>query len=140
MRKFALVALLSLFSSMAICQGDAPIKDVRDVLNQQSVKQYARIMKEYTESFIQDDWDLRSPANKIAWATARKNQQLAEFKKTLKNKQGVSLFEKEMQLVKAQVEVEALLIRKGRITREQFKEAVQLYLKENRTAVSPIIH
>lgn len=86
---------------------------------------------------MQDEWGLRSPANKVAWATARKNQQLAEFKKTLKNKQGVSLFDKEVQLVKAQAEVEALLIRKGRITREQFKEAVQLYLKENRTVVSP---
>lgn len=86
---------------------------------------------------MQDEWGLRSPANKVAWATARKNQQLAEFKKTLKNKQGGSLFDKEVQLVKAQAEVEALLIRKGRITREQFKEAVQLYLKENRTVVSP---
>ena len=137
MRKLALFILLSLLVSVAICQGDAPIKDVRDVLNQQPVKQYARIMKEYTESFIQDEWGLRSPANKAAWATARKNQQLAEFKRTLINKQGVSLFEKEAQLVKAQTEVEALLIRKGRITKEQFKEAVQLYLKENRTAVSP---
>lgn len=84
----------------------------------------------YNLSFLNDEWNLSNGEIKKEWNAAKKNGTFSEFSKTLKNKEGVTLYEKNKELLAINTQVYYKLVIKEKVPKDLLNNAILNALKE----------
>jgi hypothetical protein len=99
---------------------------------------YVDNFQRYSESFVKDEWGLSNPTVKAQWSEARKNKTFFEFAKNLKNAEGKSFYDVQIELLQSYSDVETKLIKPGYVNKEMLMQAVNELIKEKKTKFSQI--
>jgi hypothetical protein len=126
MTKTILLTLSIMLSGIAFGQSPEIIAEIK---SDPLFKNYLTVFQSWEKSILNDDWHMHDPQVKTELEKAKQNGTTATFYKSLKNKDGISYYDANMQLMEAYAKLYTKYVKQGKVDPKNLKQAISETLR-----------